>query len=132
LILGEGKICRSRNDERWVIMKKTVCRILIFVLFIVSFYTGFWLYPIIMLEGEDEVSKMYNDIVKDEKIAIEIARIAVKSVYGSDDSSYIAKLDSASDLWTVVGVLPEGWLGGVAEVIIDKNDGRIVNITHGK
>ncbi|MFH1061494.1 MAG: NTF2 fold immunity protein [Candidatus Omnitrophota bacterium] len=28
--------------------------------------------------------------------------------------------------------LPEGWIGGVAEAEIAKDDGRIIRISHGK
>lgn len=89
---------------------------------------------IIRLSDKREVNMLVDEIVKNEETAIEIAKIAVKSIYGSvnNDLSFIGNLDSINELWTVTGILPENYDGGVPIVIIQKSDGRIVSIEHGK
>lgn len=73
--------------------------------------------------------------VPDEKTAIKIAVAIWEPIYGekqiADEKPYQARLD-ANGIWTVEGSLPEGWVGGVAIAEIAKDDGRILNVIHGK
>ena len=72
--------------------------------------------------------------VPDEKTAIAIAVAVWTPIYGEEriasEKPYTASL--ADGRWTVIGALPEGWIGGVAEAVIAKEDGRILRVTHGK
>jgi hypothetical protein len=72
--------------------------------------------------------------VPDEATAIRVAESALVPVYGrkqiESELPFTAKL--SGNIWTVTGHLPAGWVGGVAEVRIDKRNGRILRITHGK
>ena len=72
--------------------------------------------------------------VPDEAGAIRVAEKVMISTYGKNqidsERPLTAKLDG--NIWIVSGTLPSGWVGGVAEVRIDKGDGRILHVTHGK
>ena len=72
--------------------------------------------------------------VPDEKTAIAIALAVWNPIYGEKqikgESPYIAKLKDG--IWYVNGSLKEGWVGGVAEIEISKDDARILRLSHGK
>jgi hypothetical protein len=72
--------------------------------------------------------------VKDEKTAIKIAEATLEPIYGdlSNEKPLIANYDSTRKVWIVTGTLPDGYLGGVAEIIIREKDAKILKITHGK
>lgn len=48
----------------------------------------------------------------------------------ADEAPYQAVLKNG--VWFVSGSLPQGWKGGVAELEIAKDDGRILRMSHGK
>ncbi|MRR07966.1 MAG: hypothetical protein EG828_13750 [Deltaproteobacteria bacterium] len=72
--------------------------------------------------------------VPDEKTAISIAVAVWGPIYGTEkiekEKPYSAKL--MNGVWHVSGALSNGRVGGVAEAEIQKNDGRIIRISHGK
>ncbi len=72
--------------------------------------------------------------VPDEVTAIRIAEAVLIPIYGQkkvgSERPFSAKLTKG--VWKVEGYLPEGASGGVAEVRIDKRDGRILHVIHGK
>jgi hypothetical protein len=72
--------------------------------------------------------------VADEETAITIAVAVWKPIYGKEkienEKPYKASLKDS--IWTVTGSLPKGWKGGVAEAEISKDDGRILQVIHGK
>ena len=72
--------------------------------------------------------------VADAKAAISIAVPALKSAYGSEkidlQRPLTAKLEG--DRWHVQGTLLPGSIGGVAEAWIAKDDGRVLQVTHGQ
>lgn len=72
--------------------------------------------------------------VPDEETAIKIAVAVWTPIYGKEkierEKPYRAAL--IKGIWHVTGSLPEGWVGGVAEAEIDKDDGRIIRVNHGK
>jgi len=75
-----------------------------------------------------------DGLVPDADTAIRIAVAVWEPIYGADtiagEKPWVAKLDG--DTWTVTGSLPQGTLGGVAEARIDKQDGRVHHVSHGK
>jgi hypothetical protein len=72
--------------------------------------------------------------VPDEATAIRVAEAALIPVYGKkqieSERPFAAKLTGTT--WFVFGHLQEGWVGGVAEVWIDKRDGHVLRYEHGK
>jgi hypothetical protein len=72
--------------------------------------------------------------IPDEATAIRVAEAALIPIYGQklieSERPFTAKLTGTT--WYVAGHLPEGWDGGVAEIWIDKRNGRILRVTHGK
>lgn len=75
-------------------------------------------------------SKAY---VPDEKTAIKIAETKWLEMYGdkiNEEKPFVATLDG--NTWIVKGTLPKEKIGGVAEIKINKNDGKILSIGHKK
>jgi hypothetical protein len=72
--------------------------------------------------------------VPDERTAILIAEAVLMPIYGVEEIKQERpfKATLSSGVWTVVGSLPAGSIGGVAIVEISKRDGRIVRVSHGK
>jgi len=72
--------------------------------------------------------------VPDAETAIAIAVAVWNPIYGKEkilgEKPYRASLENG--VWTVRGSLPRGRVGGVAEVDISKDDGRILRLIHGK
>ena len=77
--------------------------------------------------------------VPDEETAIKIAVAVWTPIYGREkierEKPYTAVLENG--IWHISGSLHKGRdggrvVGGVAEVEIDKTDGRIIRISHGK
>ncbi len=72
--------------------------------------------------------------VPDEKTTIRVAEAVLIPIYGEErvvaQRPFTAKLKK--EVWIVTGHLPEGFLGGVAEVKISKKTGEILSVTHGK
>ena len=78
--------------------------------------------------------KPESGYVPDKETAVKIAEAVWISIYGKEqiekEKPYKAFLKEG--VWYIEGSLPEGWLGGVAEAEISKNDGHIIRISHGK
>ncbi len=71
--------------------------------------------------------------VPDAKTAIKIAEAVWLPICGSD--IYDKKPFQAvlkEDVWHVKGSLPKYMVGGVPEIWIQKQDGKILRVTHGK
>jgi hypothetical protein len=72
--------------------------------------------------------------VPDAETAIRIAEAVWIPIYGRDkiegERPFTAKL--WRNVWTVTGSLPDGMLGGTAEIDIRKSDGTILRVIHGK
>jgi hypothetical protein len=47
-----------------------------------------------------------------------------------DEKPYQVFFDEKNDIWLVKGFLPKGWKGGVAYILIQKSDGKILAIWH--
>ena len=75
-----------------------------------------------------------NGIVPSEKTATEIAKAVLIPIYGSKISSQVPFRVSLWNkrYWCVRGSLKKGWEGGTFQILIDKVDGKICSISHGK
>jgi hypothetical protein len=109
---------------------------IITVIFIVA-VCSFTVLPIIAhsREPQKHTVKPEAGYVPDEETAIKIAIAVWLPIYGKDsieaEKPYKAILKDG--VWYVSGSLPKGWVkGGVVEVEINKDDGRIIRISHGK
>jgi hypothetical protein len=74
------------------------------------------------------------DAVPNEVVAIQIAEAVLIPIYGEDvllNRPFEVIYDKSMKSWIVIGTLPEGYLGGVSEVVIKKKDGKIMKISHG-
>ncbi len=75
-----------------------------------------------------------SGFVPDEATAVRVAEAILIPIYGKalveGERPFTAKL--TGHVWKVTGHLPLGVDGGVAEAWIDKRDGRILRVTHGK
>jgi hypothetical protein len=75
-----------------------------------------------------------NGFVPDQITAVRIAEAILGPIYGQhkieSERPFTAILTGAT--WKVEGYLPPGVDGGVAEVWINKRDGRILRVSHGK
>ena len=47
-----------------------------------------------------------------------------------DEKPY--KIKSVEDVWYINGTLKKGWVGGVFELMIQKKNGQVTLMTHGK
>jgi hypothetical protein len=75
-----------------------------------------------------------NGVVPDSETAGNLAILILSRAYGKDK---IEKEKPFTTLfkdgyWIVYGDLPDGYIGGVAEIVIRKSNGEIINISHGK
>ena len=72
--------------------------------------------------------------VPDEVTAVRVAEAILIPIYGrttvEGERPFTAKL--TGNVWKVTGSLQPGVDGGVAEVWMDRRDGRILRVTHGK
>ena len=73
--------------------------------------------------------------VPDEKTAITIAEAVLLPIYGDSinrKKPFVAKFNEEEGYWEVRGTLPDNMLGGVPEIRINKSDGRVLYVNHGK
>jgi len=86
--------------------------------------------------GNDEATNFTpkDGFVPNQETAIKIAVAVWEPIYGAKEIAgekpYQARLTNG--IWLVEGTLPKNHIGGVAEARIAKNDGRILNVSHGK
>jgi len=76
-----------------------------------------------------------NGVVSNENTAIKIAEVVWQSIYGDKIYSkqpFIAEYNKDKGYWYVHGTLSPNTLGGVPEIKINKYDGKILYISHGK
>lgn len=75
-----------------------------------------------------------NGFVPDEATANRIAEAVWIPIWGEEhvraEKPFVATLNG--DVWTVIGTLKTGVVGGVAEAEISKRDGRILRVAHGQ
>lgn len=71
--------------------------------------------------------------VPDEKTAVGIAETVLLSVYGEDvldKKPFHATFNTTKKEWIITSSLPEGYVGGVPEIVIRQSDGKIMKISH--
>ncbi|MDP3732228.1 MAG: NTF2 fold immunity protein [Candidatus Omnitrophota bacterium] len=92
--------------------------------------------PIVLHAEETEKHnyKPKEGYVPDEETAIKIAVAVWTPIYGKEEieSEKPYKATLKDGIWYVIGSLPKGWKGGVAEAEISKDDGCIIRISHGE
>ena len=74
-----------------------------------------------------------RDLVPNEETAIKIAEVILFSIYGQSiytDRPYSIELRNG--VWIIEGTLPKGCQGGVPYIEIQKKDGKILKVMHGK
>jgi len=73
-----------------------------------------------------------HGLVPDEKTAISIAEAILYPIYGEEtvkrERPFAAHLNNG--VWTVIGYLPPGMMGGTAVVRVAQRDGRILFVNH--
>jgi NTF2 fold immunity protein of polymorphic toxin system component len=86
------------------------------------------------LATEEQSVVPKDGFVPNAETAARIAEAVLIPIYGQDkiarERPLVAEL--RGDVWYVTGSLPAGYRGGVAEVRIQKQDGRIVFLAHGR
>ena len=91
--------------------------------------------PIFALGSETRYSyRPEAGYVPDAETAIAIAVAVWTPIYGREqiESEKPYKAVLIGGMWHVSGSLPAGYLGGVAEAEIAKDDGRILRVIHGQ
>lgn len=86
------------------------------------------------IPGDDANYVPPGGYVPNEATAIAIAKAVWIPIYGRDqiesEAPFVATLDKG--VWHVHGTLPKGYRGGTAEAVISRQDGRILQVLHGK
>lgn len=90
----------------------------------------------IALKEKEDVSKYaaYAGPVNDEETAMKIAEAIWVPIYGKDiyDQKPFVAVLKGDTVWVVEGTLPMEVLGGTAYIEIQKSDGKVLKVTHGK
>lgn len=77
-----------------------------------------------------------DGVVPDEETAVSMAIVILSPVYGKEKilKQKPFKATLRGNYWIVIGSMPEGkmMLGGTAIIVINKTNGEIINISHGK
>lgn len=79
------------------------------------------------------VKKTSKSLLQKETV-IKIAELVLFQIYGKENilRQKPYKTFRINNFWLVEGTLPEGFKGGVFQIIIDDRTGEIKRITHGK
>ena len=108
-------------------------KLLLFVIFSVLFLNG---YDLCAQQKNKDISVGYipkNGFVPNKITAIRIAISVWLPIYGNaiyKEKPFDAVLKN--EKWIVQGSLPKGHIGGVAIICIQKKDGKILRVSHGK
>jgi predicted amino acid dehydrogenase len=74
-----------------------------------------------------------RDIVPNEETAMKIAEVILYSIYGQKIySSRPYCIELKNGVWIIEGTLPKDYQGGVPYIEIQKKDGKVLKIMHGK
>jgi hypothetical protein len=76
-----------------------------------------------------------NGYVPDEKTAVAVAEAILVPIYGQQQvlqQRPFHAVPEGTAVWKVEGSIPIGRVGGVATVRLQRQDGRILSVTHGK
>jgi len=89
----------------------------------------------ISVEVSEEVFTNF-DIIPDEKTAKEVAKSILIPIYGKKDIKeqmpFEVIYDSEYDAWVISGTLKSNMIGGVATIIIQKSDGKVLAVSHSR
>lgn len=91
--------------------------------------------PYLVAARETQHSHMPKDgYVPNASTAISIAEAVLVPIYGKEQIEKQKPLNAtlSEGVWMVSGTLPEGMMGGVAEIEISRQSGKILRVTHGK
>jgi hypothetical protein len=97
-----------------------------------KYYTTEYLHQVLTKKHFNYVPP--NGVVPDSETAGNWAILVLSKIYGKDtiekEKPFTALFKDG--YWIVYGYLPDGYTGGVAEIVIRKSNGEIMNISHGK
>ena len=82
-----------------------------------------------------KVDSHENGIIPNAKTAVVFAKIILNYHYGEEEINEENPFDVEllnDTVWYISGSLPEGAVGGVAEIFIRKSDGKVLRMIHGK
>lgn len=91
----------------------------------------------IYADGADpfNVYSKHEGFIQNETIAVEYAKLLLFPLYGKNviesEKPYKVKLLNGN-IWNVSGSLQKGTEGGVFSILLNRNDGRVMYISHGK
>jgi hypothetical protein len=75
-----------------------------------------------------------ENLIDSEEIALQIAEIILFRNYGEqiikEEKPY--RISSEENVWNIIGSLKKGFVGGHFELKIQKKDGQVILMTHGK
>jgi hypothetical protein len=106
--------------------------LLLLVVFVSIFFAQYNLYA----QKQKNIIAGYipiNGFVPNKETAIKIALAVWLPIYGNviyREKPYTAELKG--EVWVVEGSLKKGEVGGVAQIVIQKKDGKIIRVYHGK
>ncbi|MGE5397177.1 MAG: NTF2 fold immunity protein [Chitinophagales bacterium] len=75
------------------------------------------------------------EAIPDSKTASNVAEAILKQIYGDtleDETPFKVTFDDKYQVWLVEGTLAENRVGGVAHIILQKKDGKVLAIWHDK
>ncbi|WP_321519552.1 YbbC/YhhH family protein [uncultured Bacteroides sp.] len=74
-----------------------------------------------------------RDIVPNEETAMKMAEVILFSIYGQKIySSRPYCIELKNGVWIIEGTLPKDYQGGVPYIEIQKKDGKVLKVIHGK
>jgi hypothetical protein len=97
-----------------------------------KYYTTEYLHQVLTKKHFNYVPP--NGVVPDSETAGNLAILILSKVYGKDtienEEPFTALFKDG--YWIVYGYLPDGYKGGVTEIVIRKSNGEVINISHGE
>lgn len=83
---------------------------------------------------EQECLPPTHDVITDGETAVKITIAILEPIYGKEQIAREKPFKTIlkNGVWTVEGTLSSNKIGGVAVVQINKEDGRILKVSHGK
>ena len=107
---------------------------IIFVITAIIFLTGV-ITSMGLFVGNNRGYMPDKGVVPNEETAIRIAEAVWLPIYGDSIYSkqpFVAEYNEKEKCWYVSGTLPENTFGGVPEIKINRMNGEILYISHGK
>ncbi|MBT1537079.1 hypothetical protein B7R78_0008045 [Ralstonia solanacearum] len=75
-----------------------------------------------------------NGVIPDEKTAKRVAEAILVPIYGQEaiEKQKPFRVVLVGNIWVITGYLPPDQLGGVFRIDIAKQDGRVIQVMHGR